>query len=347
MNVAFQVQHPAPRAAWGQVLADDEMSLADHSPAWMDAMCATGRYHDVSRHYRWADGRQFVLPMVARARLPSTRSILMSPPPAWGIGGLIGTDQDREVVQAVVDDVAGLGAIRVQIRPDPLRAELWATAYHQNLIRIPRYAHVADLNGTEQELLAGFTKHARRDVRRAKQVGVEVRTVHGGGLLHEHYRLYLLSVERWAAHQNEPLPMARWRARRRDPLRKLQSMAAHLGQGFCHHVAYLDGQAIASNIVLSGPVAHGTRSAMDHDLAGPARAGDALLETEVLHARSHGSHHFQLGESGRSPSLAHFKEKCGAVGRDYDEIRIERVPLTAIDATARSVVKRAIRFRDV
>lgn len=347
MKATFQVAHPAPRLAWSQVLAGDELSLADQSPAWMDALCATGKFHDVSRLYRWDDGRQFVLPLVARAGLPRTRGILMSPPPAWGITGLVGADQDPDVIQAVIDDLAGLHAWRVQIRPDPLRADLWATAHHKHLIRVPRYAHVVDLDGTEQDVLARFKRTGRRDVRKAQRVGVEVRTVRNGGLLQEHYRLYLLSVQRWAANQNEPVRMALWRAKRRDPLEKLQSIAAHLGDDFCHHVAYLDGVAIASDIVLLGRSAHGTRAAMDRELAGSVRATSLLSATAVLHAQAHGSRYMHFGESGRSQSLAANKEKFGAVGHPYDEIRIERIPLTAIDNAARGAVKRAIGFRDV
>jgi hypothetical protein len=55
---------------------------------------------------------------------------------------------------------------------------------------------------------------------------------------------------------------------------------------------------------------------------------------------------FHLGESGRSSSLSDYKERFGARPHEYPELRIERVPVTAADRAARSVVKRVIGFRE-
>ena len=41
-----------------------------------------------------------------------------------------------------------------------------------------------------------------------------------------------------------------------------------------------------------------------------------------------------------------FKERWGAVGHPYHEVRIERLPVTRVDAAARGAVKRLIGFRD-
>ena len=46
-------------------------------------------------------------------------------------------------------------------------------------------------------------------------------------------------------------------------------------------------------------------------------------------------------------SLAHCKEKFGAEPVDYPELRLERLPYTHADQAVRSVVKRALWFRDV
>jgi hypothetical protein len=53
-----------------------------------------------------------------------------------------------------------------------------------------------------------------------------------------------------------------------------------------------------------------------------------------------------MGETGQFASLAHFKTRFGAEPRRFAEYHIERVPVTAIDRAVRTVVKRAIRFRD-
>jgi len=45
-----------------------------------------------------------------------------------------------------------------------------------------------------------------------------------GARLPDFYRLLEESVKRWAEQSHEPLLLARWRARRRDPLEKFQAM---------------------------------------------------------------------------------------------------------------------------
>ena len=55
---------------------------------------------------------------------------------------------------------------------------------------------------------------------------------------------------------------------------------------------------------------------------------------------------FHLGESGGSASLADYKERFGAQAVDYPELRLERLPITRADHLARTVVKRAIGFRE-
>jgi hypothetical protein len=53
-----------------------------------------------------------------------------------------------------------------------------------------------------------------------------------------------------------------------------------------------------------------------------------------------------MGESGRSVTLARFKEKLGAQPVDYAEYRFERLPISRADGLIRSAVKRVVGFRD-
>jgi hypothetical protein len=53
-----------------------------------------------------------------------------------------------------------------------------------------------------------------------------------------------------------------------------------------------------------------------------------------------------MGESGTSSSLAQFKSQLGAQTHPYFEYRHETLPITAMDARARALVKRVIRFRE-
>jgi hypothetical protein len=53
-----------------------------------------------------------------------------------------------------------------------------------------------------------------------------------------------------------------------------------------------------------------------------------------------------LGGTGASVSLAHFKERFGAIPVDYAEYRLERIPYTRYDRALRGAAKSALRFRD-
>lgn len=56
---------------------------------------------------------------------------------------------------------------------------------------------------------------------------------------------------------------------------------------------------------------------------------------------------YHLGESGRSASLAQFKEGFGAEAHDYAEYRLERLPYSQADQAVRGLAKKVLRFRDV
>ena len=65
-HMDVDVATPALRGAWETTLLEDPDALPTQQPAWVDAVCASGRWRDASRLYRTADGRRLVLPMVRR-----------------------------------------------------------------------------------------------------------------------------------------------------------------------------------------------------------------------------------------------------------------------------------------
>ncbi len=321
--------------------------LPEQSPAWISAICADGRWDDASRAYRFDDGRTFVLPLVRRRGTSGRLAVLASPPHAWGIGGLLGPELDAGVVTLVVDDLTGLGAARVSVRIDPRHEDAWSAASTGRAVTVPRRGHVIDLSVPPDQLFESLNKSTRKAVRRASRNEVELRVERTDVRLRDHYELYLLSVERWSSRQREPLRLAQWRARRRDSLRKLQRMAAVMEGRYRHVIAYLDGRPAASTIVLLGGTARDTRGALDRDLVGNSGANDLVQWRAIEEAYAFGSRWYNLGESGRSVNLAAFKERFGAVPIDHHEYRFERLPITRLDTTARTTVKRVIGFRDV
>jgi hypothetical protein len=86
---------------------------------------------------------------------------------------------------------------------------------------------------------------------------------------------------------------------------------------------------------------------MEPTRVGTTRAGDLAQWTTVQLACDEGCTAFHMGESGESTSLARYKEKFGAQPVDYAEIKLERLPYTRVDQGIRSIVKKALRFRDV
>ena len=328
------------------MLAGDRRALPEHGPEWVDAICADGRYADASRLYLLTDGRQYVLPLVARRGPLGVGGALAGFPPAWGIGGLVGADADPTVARAVLTDLRSIGAQRIGIRPDPMRWSAWAEAVDRTMITIARRAHVIDLSGGRDAAFAKLSKSARRGTRAAEKAGVRVEIDRTGVLLDDYYGLYLLSVDRWARHQHEPRRLARLRASRRDPRAKLAAMADRLGKSFVVTIAYLDDRPAFGSITVLGQTAHDIRSAMDRDLVAGTYAGDLVQWRTMELACDEGCSAYHLGESGRSTSLAAFKEKFGAEAIDYAEIRLERAPWTRTDQAVRGLAKRVLGFRD-
>ena len=89
----------------------------------VDAICAAGPFTNATHLYEFSDGRRFVLPLVRRTGPGGAIGQLWSLPRSWGPGGLVGPRLDPDVVRDVVDDLASLRAVRVVVRPDPLREE--------------------------------------------------------------------------------------------------------------------------------------------------------------------------------------------------------------------------------
>jgi lipid II:glycine glycyltransferase (peptidoglycan interpeptide bridge formation enzyme) len=212
---------------------------------------------------------------------------------------------------------------------------------------LERRAHAIDLRpGFEHVWMHGFSSRARNHVRRAERAGLTVELDSTGRLVPVFHDLFMRSVERWASKQHEPRALARFRARRRDSLEKLQRMVADLDGAGRLWVAYSGDRPAAAILVLQGANAHYTRGAMDVEVAGPTRANYLLHRLAIEDACRSGCATYQMGETGSSRSLAQFKESLGAEPHGYAEYVIERVPMTAIDRGVRSAAKRVLRFKD-
>jgi hypothetical protein len=335
---------PPTDGDWRSAIAADAFALPEQSPEWIRAIVESSGARDASRAYHFADGTTLVLPMV-RTGLAGSGS-LWSPPPAWGVGGLVGPTADADMVRQVVDDLRSIRAPRIMVRIDVRHHEHWQAAMHPGDLQIPRRSHVIDLFADPEAHFAQLAKRTRTKIRKCERDGVRIEADRTGELLETHHELFLTSVGRWADKQHEPLALALFRARRRDPIEKLQAMQRALGDRFLTLVAYIDGRPAASVIVLLGKTSRYTRGAMDIELVGNTNANYGLQWHAIRAAYEHGSTRYHMGESGESAGIATFKERMGAQPIDHCEYRFERLPVTRTTDLVRNGVKRVIGFSD-
>ena len=102
---------------------------------------------------------------------------------------------------------------------------------------------------------------------------------------------------------------------------------------------------MAGSVVLQGQNAYYFRGAMDERMK-EFRPNDLLMARAIEDACRAGCRSYYMGDSGWSPSAGDFKERFGARPLRYSEYRFERLPLSRAEREIKSIVKRAIRFRD-
>ncbi len=342
------VDTPAPRHIWEEIIQADPHALVFQTPEWLAAMCEAGPFVDASRLYTMSSGKKLLLPMVRRKGLPASLTTQASQPHAWGMGGLLSSEPlEVEDIAAVFADLAVLPALQTSIRPNPLHGDLWAAAAPSTVLKVPRVAHVLELDSDFDVVWKDhFKSTTRTAVRKAEKSGLVVECDTTGKLLPAFYSLLEQSFDRWAEQQHEPLLLSRFRAKQRDPLSKFEVISRVVGQAAQTWIAWLDGEPAAALLVLQGKNANYTRGAMNKDLAGPSQANVLLQKMAIEDACRAGCRYYHMGETGQSSSLSQFKERFGAVAYQYAEYRLERVPITSIDRNLRTFVKKLTGFKD-
>jgi hypothetical protein len=341
------VVEPAPREAWRAVLAADASAGPTQTPLWLQCICTVSPYVDASTLYTFDDGRRVVLPLARHRRAPRSWSIEGSWPFDWGIGGPLADGPislaHAGAVRAHLDSRASLRrAVRLSAAADPVWRQAfaaWTATCH--------HTQVVELSGGFEEAWRSFRPSTRRAVRKAERAGLRVEADRTGRLIPVFGRLYELSVARWAAQQHEPLPLARWRANRANPVRKFQLVADRLGERCTTWVAWQGATPAAALIVLRhGDQVKYWRGAMDAAVASPTRANDLLHSYAIEDACKEGGRRYHMGESREGSSLARFKAGFGATSETAWTYQWERLPVSAADRRVRQLAKRALAFHD-
>ena len=340
---------PAARGVWDRVLAHDPSATISQTPTWMDCLCASGRWRDVTRAYIADDGRELVLPLARWRRSGGSAPVAASMPFGWGTGGLLCPHGRPSVadVAAVVRDLSRDRPIRMTLRPGPPAEEVWATGVPEQVRRTRHMSQSLDLADGFSSVSSRFSSSVRRNARKAERGPITVEWGEGARLVPVFDALYRTSVARWAERQHEPRVLAQWRARRRDPPSKFQLVAERLDTACRIGIAWRSGMPAAAIIVLAqGEHSTYWRGAMDQALAARTGANELLHCTAIENACQAGRRWYHLGDSAPESSLAEFKRRLGAVEEHYTGYRLERWPLTAAEELLRTSAKRLLRFRD-
>jgi hypothetical protein len=341
-----RVMSPAPRDRWLRLVREDPSSTLCHSPQWTDALSDYTQWSDASRYYETTDGTSFVVPLLRRGPRGAA-GLQASMPSGWGMGGLVGPAGIRSAdVSASLEDVRSLNTLGLRILPNPLRGALWSEADLSHAITLQRYAHVLRLDRPYQSVWAdSYHRSTRQNVRKAARAGLDVDRDTTGRLIAPYRELFRRSVDRWADRSHEPRWLARMRANREDAPGKLEFLAKRLGESMVTWVAWFRGEPAASLIILRGTSVFAWRSAMDADLARATCAGHLLHHHAIREACKDDAAYYHLGESGPSCGLCTFKERFGATGYRYPEVRFEHVPFTSANLAARSAIKRLVGYQ--
>ena len=347
-NPWSRVLSPAPRDVWRELLTTDPNATFFHSPEWIDQVCSVGGGRDASRLYETRSGGRLLLPLVRRSHLGGLVSVQGALPAGWGIGGLLsdGPLSSPEVTAVVQELRDAPRVLRTVITPGPRSTDAWDVGHLSGVKVVPRRGHLLELDRDFDRIWSErFTGKTRTAVRKAEKSGVLVEHDTTGALIPEFLHLRRKSVERWARQQNEPLPLARWRAQRSEPDSRLQAMADAASSGFHLYLARHENRAVAGIVVLYGRGASHVLGAMDKALAAPVRANDLLQRVAIEDACRAGLQFFDCGETGTNAELAAFKMRFGAEPTSWSDYVIERLPITEAGHAVRTVVKRAIGFQ--
>ncbi|MFF0447658.1 GNAT family N-acetyltransferase [Streptomyces sp. NPDC004609] len=307
------VRTPVPTGLWEEVCdAAGQDVLPSQTPGWRDALCAHG-WQDASRLHTWRDGTRILVPLARTGTGAGTE--YASWPAGWGIGGVIvppdGLTPER--ARTVLRDLMSLPARRIYLRPHPGSTALWEGLVPPGTHRNPRLTQILDLDGGLDHIWRHrFHRNVRNAVRRAERAGLTVEQDGTGRLCPEFYRLYELSIERWAEQSDEPDAQVRRRVREKNPPSKFAAVARHLGPDCRVWLARHEGEPVAALLALHrGPQVVYWQAAMDKAVAARTKAATYLLYLLIEDACARGARTLHMGDTYPGTSVTAFKAAFG------------------------------------
>lgn len=330
-----RVTAPVPTEVWAEVAAADPGTLPFQTPVWRDCLCAASDWRDASRLYELRDGRRLVLMLARRAVAPGL-VVEASWPAGWGSGGVLAPGGVRPGEAAMIcADLRRGRAVSSCVRPGFTAAPAWPGAASGAFL-IPRAVHVANLAGESFEdyrarcVPAKAQRGIRAALRHHEKAGVVISSGNSPELVDALYRVYLSWTGWRAAQRRTPAALARWQARRAEPLAKFTSVARALGPDCRIWVAWWEGRPVAATVSLyAGQAAVGWRAFTDRSAPGRLRLFEVLAMEGLRDACETGRRYLEMGESVGRKDLSHIKERLGGQEHTFAEYCFERVPLAA------------------
>jgi hypothetical protein len=282
---------PASRAEWKAAL-EDERSTFFHGPVWSEVWEAytDGRYRPDALHVTFTDGRNAVLAITMERMGLGVRRRWLSPAGTYG-GWLSTTPLSDDQIRALVEMIeAEPGVIW---RRSPLDRTRGSSNQVQDL------THIIDLRDGADAALARWKGSARREIVRAKRLGI---TAHPGAASDwaGYDQLYRLSLERWGSEAS-----SRYESKLFALLQDADPASVRLW------IASKAGQPVAGAIVFI----HRSYAIQWHGawVASDAPGATNLLQAEIIRALAEeGITTYDLNPSGGHSGVAMFKASIGA-----------------------------------
>ncbi|MGH3772190.1 MAG: GNAT family N-acetyltransferase [Pseudonocardiaceae bacterium] len=348
-RMSIEAEGVAARPAWEDLVAHDETIALSKTPEWADCICSSSHFSDATLLFRGEDGRRLILPRLRKTGTPSLLGLFESPPQGWGLGvdasGFLseGGPASPGQTRALIQEIQRHSGLRTRVMVGGDDAAVWASVAPGTIYSTALTAQVLDLRGGFSTVWSErFTSKVRSNARKAERRGVVVESDNAGRLVPVFDALYRNSVDRWAQERGHPLSLMRWRAQRREPRSKFETVARRMGERGTVWIAWRGDEPLAGIFVLTrGPRATYWRGAMNKELARGTGANELLhrcaIEAACVDERQ--SYDFGLYQT---EELKKFKSTFGAREIPVRSYYFEKFPAVAAEVKCRNAAKRAV-----
>jgi Acetyltransferase (GNAT) domain len=349
----MRVTSPVPRSTWESLARSDGGAIVTQSPAWHDAVLASGRYRDVSVLYEFDSGQKVIMPMARYRWQPPQVAVVESWPSDWSVGGPLCQDGEVTAAEAaaVLADVARRASFAARIRLGPHTHQNWISQALQYKVT-PWSRYVLDLSGGFEHVWRDkFRGVSRTAVRKAERSELDIEVDRSGNLISLFGELYENFLKDRSVRQDVPLWLTRMRMNRESPTspRQIRLVADSFGKDCATWVVRLNGDPLVSIITLQfGESVLFFRIAADKPRADPVRASEYLHRVIIEQACRDGYRFYDMGAAPPGSSLARYKEKLGAVESSTYLLSFDRLPARVLyDARGRAenLAGKAVRLR--